>query len=53
MIVKDNGKYIVKDAKGEKVFGTHETRARAMAQLRAIEKNKKKIINKKMWKSMS
>jgi hypothetical protein len=36
MIVKSKGKYQVRSMKG-KVLGTHETRERAQAQLKAIE----------------
>lgn len=39
MIVKSKGKYQVRSMKG-KVLGTHETKERAQAQLRAIEISK-------------
>jgi hypothetical protein len=51
LIVRSGDKWLVKDSKGEKVFGTHTSKEKALAQLRAIEANKKKTINKKMWDS--
>ena len=40
MIVKDGDKWLVKDSKGKKVLGTHPSRKKALAQLRAIEISK-------------
>jgi cytoplasmic iron level regulating protein YaaA (DUF328/UPF0246 family) len=40
MIVKDGNKWLVKDKKGKKVLGTHPSRKKALAQLRAIEISK-------------
>jgi hypothetical protein len=51
VIVKAGNKYLVKDSKGVKTLGTHSTKEGALAQLRAIEANKKKRISKKMWES--
>lgn len=40
MIVKVKDKYLVKDAEGKRVLGTHDTKAKAIAQLKAIEASK-------------
>ena len=40
MIVKQGDKYVVKAEHSGKVLGTHPTRDKALAQLRAIEANK-------------
>lgn len=42
MIKKRGSKYVVLDSSGKKVLGTHNTRKEALAQLRAVEINKKK-----------
>ncbi len=42
MIRKRNNKFVVLNSTGTKVLGSHETRAEALAQLQAIEINKKK-----------
>lgn len=39
-IVKSGNKWLVKDSKGKKTLGTHPTREKAIAQLRAIEISK-------------
>ena len=41
MIKKQGSKYIVYDSTGKKKLGTHETKEKALAQLRAIEISKK------------
>ena len=40
MIVKSGKKWLVKDRKGKKTLGTHPSRKKALAQLRAIEISK-------------
>ena len=40
MIVKKGGKYQVRSSDGSKLLGTHSSRLRALAQLRAIEASK-------------
>lgn len=42
MIRKQGSKYVVKNKAGTKTLGTHDTRAKALDQLRAIEANKRK-----------
>ena len=42
MIRKRGGKFVVLNSTGNKVLGTHATRDKALAQLRAIEANKHK-----------
>ena len=49
MIVEENGKYIVKDKTGKKIYGSHETEEKAKRQLAAIEISKKKRAAKKAW----
>jgi hypothetical protein len=39
-IIERGGKFVVTDARGEKVLGTHDTKEEALAQLRAVEANK-------------
>jgi hypothetical protein len=41
MIVKKKDKYQVRDSSGKKLLGEHDTRMKALKQLRAIEANKK------------
>lgn len=41
MIKKEGNKYIVTDSSGSKTLGTHTTRIKALAQLKAIEANKR------------
>ena len=40
MIKKEGKKWLVKDSSGEKTLGTHSSRKKALAQLRAIEASK-------------
>ena len=40
MIVKSGKKFLVKDSSGKKVLGMHPNKAKALAQLRAIEISK-------------
>lgn len=42
MIRKVGSKYNVYDSSGKKKLGSHSTRAKALAQLRAIEVSKKR-----------
>jgi hypothetical protein len=42
MLIKKGDKWIVYDSKGQKRLGEHSSRKKALAQLRAIEINKKK-----------
>jgi len=46
MIKKQGNKYVVKDSSGKKTLGTHDTRAKALDQLRAIEIHKRKAAGK-------
>ena len=39
-IVQHDGKWLVKNKKGDKILGTHATKKEAVAQLRAIEISK-------------
>ena len=41
MIKKTSSGYEVRDSSGKKVLGKHKTKAKALAQLRAIEISKK------------
>ena len=47
MIVKSKGKYLVKNERGTKTFGTHATKEEAKAQLAAIEISKAKRAKQK------
>ena len=40
MIRKENGKYVVYDKKGSKKLGSHNSKAKALSQLAAIEISK-------------
>lgn len=42
MIKKSGKNWVVKNSAGTKTLGTHSTKAKALAQLRAIEANKKR-----------
>ena len=42
MIVKKDGKWLVKSEDGKKTLGTHDNKADAVKQLEAIEINKHK-----------
>lgn len=42
MIKKSGNKYIVTDSSGEQILGSHESKAKALRQLRAIEISKAK-----------
>jgi len=42
MIVKKGNKWVVKDSKGEKVLGTHDSKKAALRQIAAIEASKDK-----------
>lgn len=45
-IVKKGNRYYVKDSRGIKTLGSHDTQEQAIAQLLAIEASKKKPVNK-------
>ena len=46
MIKRKGSEYAVYDSTGQKLLGKHATREKALAQLRAIEANKKGMVKK-------
>lgn len=43
-IVRRKGKYVVKKKNSPKTFGSHKTKGKAKAQLRAIKANEKDVV---------
>lgn len=52
MIVKSGSEYLVKSTTG-RVLGKHDTKALALAQLKAIERDKAKRNVKKAWSGVN
>ena len=46
-IMKKGKKFVVTDSSGKKTLGTHDTRAKALNQLRAVEASKSRQAKKK------